>query len=108
MVGIRSNKKCKNKKLRWNEGLDKLWIEMCKAEKTWNKCNDNRRSTDLKAIYVDKRKSFDREIQQCKRKYWLSMQEELLLESTKNQQQFWKKIGKIGVAQNRRCFFSAD
>ena len=70
--------------------------------------NDNRRSTDLKAIYVDKRKSFDREIQQCKRKYWLSMQEELLLESTKNQQQLWKKIGKIGVTENRKSIIPME
>ena len=34
MGGIRSNKKCKNKKPWWNEGLNKLWIEMCEAEKT--------------------------------------------------------------------------
>ena len=34
MGGICSNKKCKNKKPWWNEGLNKLWIEMCEAEKT--------------------------------------------------------------------------
>ena len=34
MGGIRSNKKSKNKKPWQNEGLNKLWIEMCKAEKT--------------------------------------------------------------------------
>jgi hypothetical protein len=62
----------------------------------------------LKAIYVDKRKSFDREVQQCKRKYWFNMQEELLLESTKNQQQFWKKIGKIGVAENRKSIIPME
>jgi hypothetical protein len=45
---------------------------------------------------------FDSEVQQCKRKYWLSMQKELLLESTNNQQQLWKKIGKIGVTENRK------
>ena len=30
------------------------------------------------------------------------MQEDLLLESNKNQKQFWKKIGKIGVVDERR------
>jgi hypothetical protein len=40
--------------------------------------------------------------------YWFSMQEELLLESTKNQQQFWKQIGKIGVAENRKSIIPME
>jgi hypothetical protein len=36
------------------------------------------------------------------------MQEELLLESTKNQQQFWKQIGKIGVAENRKSIIPME
>lgn len=32
----------------------------------------------------------------------------MLLESTKNQQQFWEKIGKIGVAENRKSIIPME
>jgi hypothetical protein len=32
----------------------------------------------------------------------------VLLESTKNQQQFWEKIGKIGVAENRKSIIPME
>ncbi|CAG2247868.1 unnamed protein product [Mytilus edulis] len=97
-----TNKKHRIKKPWWNDDLNKLWVDMCKAEKTWNKFNNSSRASELKSVYVQKRKYFDREVQKCKRKYWFSMQQDLLLESKRNQQQFWKKIGKIGVAENRK------
>ncbi|CAG2252849.1 unnamed protein product [Mytilus edulis] len=97
-----TNKKHRIKKPWWNDDLNKLWVDMCKAEKTWNKFNNCSRASELKSVYVQKRKYFDREVQKCKRKYWFSMQQDLLLESKRNQQQFWKKIGKIGVAENRK------
>ncbi|CAG2257093.1 unnamed protein product [Mytilus edulis] len=94
-----TNKKHRIKKPWWNDDLNKLWVDMCKAEKTWNKFNNSPRAFEFN---VQKRKYFDREVQKCKRKYWFSMQQDLLLESKRNQQQFWKKIGKIGVAENRK------
>ena len=96
----KSKKKYRNRKPWWNEGLNKLWSDMCKAEKAWNKCNKHKR--ELKTIYVQKRKCFDREVQKSKRKYWYEMQEQLLSESASNQSLFWKKIGKIGIAENRK------
>ncbi|CAG2217085.1 unnamed protein product [Mytilus edulis] len=99
--GKQSNKKYRNKKPWWNESLSKLWYEMCNAEKAWNKCN-NMHQNQLKAIYVQKRKHFDSEVQKSKRKYWYDMQEQLLSESSKNQHMFWKKIGKIGIAESRK------
>ncbi|CAG2218028.1 unnamed protein product [Mytilus edulis] len=99
--GKQSNKKYRNKKPWWNESLSKLWYEMCNAEKAWNKCN-NMQQKQLKAIYVQKRKHFDSEVQKSKRKYWYDMQEQLLSESSKNQHMFWKKIGKIGIAESRK------
>ena len=97
----KSKKKYRNRKPWWNEGLNKLWSDMCKAEKAWNKCN-NKHKRELKTIYVQKRKCFDREVQKSKRKYWYEMQEQLLSESASNQSLFWKKIGKIGIAENRK------
>ncbi|VDI17339.1 Hypothetical predicted protein [Mytilus galloprovincialis] len=99
--GKQSNKKYRNRKPWWNESLSKLWYEMCNAEKAWNKCK-NMHQNQLKAIYVQKRKHFDSEVQKSKRKYWYDMQEQLLSESSKNQHMFWKKIGKIGIAESRK------
>ncbi|CAG2255414.1 unnamed protein product [Mytilus edulis] len=99
--GKQSNKKYRNRKPWWNESLSKLWYEMCNAEKAWNKSNSMQQK-QLKAIYVQKRKHFDSEVQKSKRKYWYDMQEQLLSESSKNQHMFWKKIGKIGIAESRK------
>ncbi|CAG2197390.1 unnamed protein product [Mytilus edulis] len=105
--GKQSNKKYRNKKPWWNESLSKLWYEMCNAEKAWNKCK-NMHQNQLKAIYVQKRKHFDSEVQKSKRKYWYDMQEQLLSESSKNQHMFWKKIGKIGIAESRKHVISME
>jgi hypothetical protein len=96
-----SNNRYRNKKPRWNENLTELWNSMCEAEKVWNKGN-NVNSKTLKAVFIQKRKIFGKEVQKAKRKYRYSMQEELLYESSKNQKFFWKKIGKIGVASDRK------
>ncbi|CAG2193719.1 STG [Mytilus edulis] len=51
---------------------------------------------------------FDREVQKAKRKYWYTLQQELLLESKTDQQTFWKKIGKIGIASERKTLIPME
>jgi hypothetical protein len=55
----------------------------------------------LKGVFISVRKDFDREVQKCKRAYWVSLQNELLLDCEHNQEKFWKTIGKIGVGQSK-------
>jgi len=45
---------------------------------------------------------FDREVQRSKRAHWASFQADLLAECENNQQEFWKSMGRIGIAQTRR------
>ena len=67
----------------------------------WNKCRINSRKKELRLIYVQKRKIFDRNAQKAKRQYWHTMQEELV-NSQGNPKEFWRKIGKIGVGNERQ------
>ncbi len=46
-------------------------------------------------------KRFDKDSQATKRLYWKSALEELLQICNKGKGEFWKKIGSIGVAQER-------
>ena len=73
---------------------------MCKAEKVWTKCKGNT-SKNLRHIYVEKRKLFDKSVQKAKRQFWFSSQEELM-NTASNPKEFWRKIGKIGVGNERQ------
>lgn len=57
-----SNKKRRTKKSWWTEELSKLCNDMCIREKRWLKCNTND-NTQLKQLFVNKRKLFDRAFQ---------------------------------------------
>ncbi|WAQ99113.1 hypothetical protein MAR_023486 [Mya arenaria] len=56
----------------------------------------------LKAIYINKRKLFDKNVKRRKRAHWLDEQSKLLkaCENT-NKSDFWKDIGKIGIGSER-------
>ena len=47
------------------------------------------------------RKFFSKAVQRCKRKYWYTLQEELLSYAEVDQNRFWKSIGKIGINSNK-------
>ena len=57
------------KKPWWNDNLTVLWNEVCKAERKWNRCH-NQEKKNLRHIFVDKRKNFDKNCQQTKGQYW--------------------------------------
>ena len=42
------------------------------------------------------------QVQQAKRRHWFSQQTELMSLCDQNQPNFWKKIGKVGIAQERQ------
>jgi len=88
---INMNKKKRIKKPWWNDNLTVLFNDMCYAEKIWKK-GKIRRSfcQNLKSNFILKRRILDRETQKVKRKYWYSLQQELLTESKSDQQSFWK------------------
>ncbi|CAC5405800.1 unnamed protein product [Mytilus coruscus] len=72
-----NNKPRRCQKPWWTDNLGTLWNDVCKAEKVWTKCKGNT-SKNLRHIYVEKRKMFDKSVQKAKRQYWFSSQEELM------------------------------
>ncbi|CAG2258040.1 unnamed protein product [Mytilus edulis] len=105
--GFNINKRRRCKKEWWNEELTLLWNEVCKAEKVWIKCKIKRNKRELRHIFVNKRRIFDKAVQSSKRKYWYSLQEDLI-KSCDNPKEFWRKIGKIGVGSERRSFIPME
>ncbi|CAG2196716.1 unnamed protein product [Mytilus edulis] len=105
--GFNINKRRRCKKEWWNEELTLLWNEVCKAEKVWIKCKIKRNKQEFRHIFVNKRRIFDKAVQSSKRKYWYSLQEDLI-KSCDNPKEFWRKIGKIGVGSERRSFIPME
>lgn len=50
---------------------------------------------------MNSRKNFDRVVQQTKRHYWYRCQEDLLNLNNNDPRQFWRKIGNIGIGNER-------
>lgn len=71
-----------------------MWNSVCKTEDVYVK-TDHRNRRQMRHEYVQKRKAFDKKVQQNKRRYWYKMQEDLT-NSCDNPREFWRKIGKIG------------
>ena len=86
----------------WNETLSMVWNEVCYKEKLWVKCKEARQKLFFKVAFVQKRKEFDRLVQKAKRllnkPIWFNTQSELLDDLENDTEKFWKKIGKVGVA----------
>lgn len=94
-------KKRRVKKPWWSEELTLLWDKLAEAERKWNRSSGaekRRRYGEMK----DAKRVFDREVQGAKRRFWRQNQEELMQLNATNPREFWKKIGKIGVASERK------
>ncbi|VDI64972.1 Hypothetical predicted protein [Mytilus galloprovincialis] len=96
-----NNKRRKLKKPWWNDNLTALWNEVCEAERKWNRSH-NQDKKNLRHIFVNKRKLFDKNCQQTKRQYWYRSQDKLFDIQTRDLREFWKTIGKIGVSSERQ------
>lgn len=96
-----NNKKRKLKKQWWNEQLTDLWNAMCTVEKRMIQSHGIRRCA-LRKEFKDKRKIFDTAVQKAKRKFLKDKQVELENLVNANQNGFWKRIGKIGIGQERK------
>ena len=92
--------KCKNY---WNEEPELQWSKVCVKEKLWLKCKTNNARKQLKAQYCAERRTFDKLNRRFKRKQQRLKQENLqnLLE-TDVSRDFWKEIGKLSLANDRK------
>ena len=96
-----NNKKRKVKKQWWTNYLTELWNNTCKAEKKMLKCKNTTRHR-FREVYVAERKRFDRECQKAKREHQRNIRDQIQSLDSTNHQDFWKKIGKIGVGKERQ------
>ena len=73
-------------------------------EKSWLKSKRGPDKTLHKSEYVGKRKQFDKCVQKAKRKFQLDEQKRLSekLLNTDNPKKFWRRIGEIGMANERK------
>ncbi|CAG2203532.1 unnamed protein product [Mytilus edulis] len=97
-----NNKKRRFKKRWWTDELTVKWNQVCLAEKQYLHCTKVNSNTHLRQMYVNKRKEFDKLVQQSKRQYWHSCQEELVNLNKSDPRQFWRKIGNIGIGNDRQ------
>ena len=102
MAGV-NNKKRRHGKPWWSKDLSEMWNNVCITEKEWLKCTDKGMKKNLKIIYCSARRLFDKEVQRSKRTYWFKIQTDILDNvNDKNQNQFWKNIGHIGIINDRK------
>lgn len=109
---IRSNSLNRNKRGKsmykpyWNPTPQKQWDKVYESEKKWIKSHgSDAQRKNLKENYCSEteRKCFDKLNRTYKRRYVVSEQEKLHEKRiSTNQRDFWKSIGKIGIANERK------
>ncbi|CAG2228057.1 unnamed protein product [Mytilus edulis] len=96
---MRTNK-CKRKPY-WSEELQDSWNKTCDAERQWKRCKSIGKSK-LRTRFIQSRKDFDKLNRKAKRNYQLEQQNKLQKLGEKNSSEFWKSIGKLGLANDRK------
>ena len=94
-------KKRRTKKPWWSEYLSIIWNELCNKERAMLRAERNCKQKKRYA-FLTQRKLFNREVQKAKRKFWKMKQIEIENLESSDQNSFWKDIGKIGVAKERK------
>ncbi|CAG2184688.1 unnamed protein product [Mytilus edulis] len=97
-----NNRKRRIKKPWWNDKLTNKWNIVCTAKRDYVTCKQGSLKQQLRKDFVDKRKDFDKLTQKYKRQYWYRCQEELVNFSDNDTNQFWRRIGQIGIGNERQ------
>ncbi|CAG2195952.1 unnamed protein product [Mytilus edulis] len=96
---MRTNK-CKRKPY-WSDELQDSWNKTCDAERQWKRCKSIGKSK-LRTRFMQSRKDFDKLNRKAKRNYQLEQQNKLQKLGEQNSSEFWKSIGKLGLANDRK------
>ena len=96
-----SQKRRRTGKPWWNDHLSELWNKLTVAERRWSRAYGQIKAR-LKADKCAAQRQFDKCVQSTKRTWWRQQQELLLAMQTDQPGEFWKRIGELGVAQNRK------
>ncbi|CAG2253934.1 unnamed protein product [Mytilus edulis] len=99
-VSNKRTNKCKRKPY-WSEELQDSWNKTCDAERQWKRCKSIGKSK-LRTRFIQSRKDFDKLNRKAKRNYQLEQQNKLQKLGEKNSSEFWKSIGKLGLANDRK------
>ena len=101
-----NNKKRRVKKPWWSNELSELWNNVCNAEKNMLNSKSDARKRQCRQEFTQKRKFFDREAQRAQRRYGRNQLNEIndtgYDTESSNQTEFWKKIGRVGIGEERR------
>ena len=89
-----NNKKRRPGKPWWSNTLTDLWNSVCKSEKEWLNCKVMTLKNNLKSVYCQARKIFDREVQHSKRQHWYKLQDTMLEEVDNNPNEFGSQLVK--------------
>ncbi|CAH1781868.1 unnamed protein product, partial [Owenia fusiformis] len=78
------------------------WNKVSASESAWLKCKSTQKR-NLKELYKIERRTFDRIHRRIKRQFQKQEQQHLLdIYNEPNSRNFWDKIGKIGIASDRK------
>ena len=92
-----TSKRFKNNKPYWNEILSTLWTTMVEKEKAFLKCKGSRNERAKKRYdFKNARNTFDKHLRQTERIYRRSIAMDIEDMVTKNPNDFWSKINKLG------------
>ena len=75
---------------------------MVALERAWLRENHLGTKNRRKQAFKDRRREFDKQVRLSKRRYKQEKDEELLNIQDKDQREFWRKIGSIGLNQTRQ------
>ena len=79
----------------WSDTLTELWNSYTDKLNLWKTSKATDKS-ELRNQWIIDRKVFDKALLAAKRNYWLSMQQELIQLQTRNPQDFWQYVKRIG------------
>ena len=106
----RTNAKITNKRHKsrakpyWSDEIHDIWVDLCKTEKSWLSCKLAFDMKRLREEHCFKRREFNKLLRRAKRRYQIQQQQKMHdeLHDTENPRSFWKDIGKLGLARERK------
>ena len=89
------------KRLYWNDELNKLWVDLRLAEKSFLKCKDQSKRRTVKYEFQYCQSNFDRRLRFFKRRFKRGQALQLEHLQLSNPQQFWREINKLGPQKSK-------
>jgi hypothetical protein len=96
-VSHKTHKRRKQNKSHWNESLQDIWDNLSQKERAFLKsAGPNQQGARQRNEYIATRNAFDKLIRQTKRAYRYTQAIDIKELSTRDQNEFWRKIKELG------------